>query len=94
MIYYSPETSASGSDEMACIAANAIMWHRKHSDACDRMPLAYIDKLMDALLAGKQQTVREVACELLELVPDLSEEQAFCLARTKFLGIGLDSEAV
>lgn len=64
-----------------------------HLQALERSSLAYIDKLMDALLTSPRRTVREVANDLLDMVPDLSEHDAFCLARTKFLGVGLDSEA-
>lgn len=75
------------------VADNFVCAHALHSQALERSSLAYIDKLMDALLTSPQRTVREVANDLLDMVPDLSERDAFCLARTKFLGVGLDSGA-
>lgn len=75
------------------IAGNYVCAHTLHLQALERSSLAYIDKLMDALLTSPRRTVREVANDLLDMVPDLSEGDASCLARTKFLGVGLDSEA-
>ncbi|WP_298200372.1 hypothetical protein [Novosphingobium sp.] len=49
---------------------------------------------MDALrIQRKNKTVREIASEVIEMVPDLTEEQVFCLAQTKFLGLSLDADA-
>lgn len=79
--------------EMSQIATKAVKWYRKHLEACDQMPLTYIDKLLDALLAGKTGlTIRDAVTDLLDMVPDLSQAQAFSLAQTKFLGIGLDDD--
>lgn len=79
--------------DMGQLATTVVKWHRKHKEACDHTPLAYIDKLMDALLVGHTGfTIRNVVTELLNLVPNLSENEAFSLARTKFLGIGLDAD--
>lgn len=78
---------------LAELAAAVVTLHRKHKEACDHTPLAYIDKLMDTLLAGQTGfTIRDVVADLLEMVPDLSEHEAFSLARTKFLGIGMDAD--
>lgn len=89
-----PKPNHDGAD-MGQLAATVVKWHRKHREACDHTPLAYIDKLMEALLAGESgMTIRDVVADLIELVPDLSESEAFSLARTKFLGIGMDADLV
>ena len=93
MRYQSLPKPTHDSADMGQVATNLVKWHRKHKDACDHTPLVYIDKLMDALLAGQSGfTIRDVVAELLELVPDLSEHEAFSLARTKFMGIGMDTD--
>ena len=93
MFYQSTDKSQYDVSDVEKLAVNVVKWHRKHKDACDHTPLAYIDKLMEALLAGQTGiTIRNVVADLLDLVPDLSEREAFSLARTKFLGIGLDTD--
>lgn len=95
MRYQTTATAQHDAADMSQLAATVVKWHRKHKDACDHTPLAYIDKLMEALLAGQTGiTIRDVVADLIELVPDLSESEAFSLARTKFLGIGMDADLV
>ena len=79
--------------KLGIIADNFVSSHALHVQALERESLAYIDNLMDALLTSPHRTVREVVNDLLDMVPDLSERDALCLARTKFLGVGLDAEA-
>lgn len=93
MRFQSPNKAPYDAGEISQLAATVVMWHRKHKEACDHTPLAYIDQLMGAILAGQTGiTIRDVVIDLLDLVPDLSEKEAFSLARTKFLGIGLDTD--
>jgi hypothetical protein len=79
--------------DLSTIAENFVDAHVRHREALERSSLAYLDRLMDALQTSPQRTVREIANDLLDVVPDLSEREAFSLVRAKYLGIGLDSEA-
>ncbi|OYU00707.1 MAG: hypothetical protein CFE36_14435 [Sphingomonadaceae bacterium PASS1] len=78
--------------EMNGVASNFVEWHRKHSEAYNSAPLLYIDALIDALVAANQgNTARDAVAELLQVMPGMTENQAFSVALTKFPGINLDS---
>lgn len=80
-------------EELGEIAATVVRWHRRHKETYAHTPLAYLDQLMDALLSEQpNMTIRDVAADLQNLVPDLSENEAFVLACTKFRGFGLDTD--
>jgi hypothetical protein len=75
--------------ELGRIATNAVKWHTKHLEACDRKPLVYIDELLDALMADRSCiTLHELASDLLVMVPYLTECQALGLVRLKFVELG------
>lgn len=78
---------------LASTATDLVRAHRLNRIALRACRLTYMDALMDALSDGPGKTVRDVAGELYQLVPGVSEEDAVCLARTKYAGVGLDGAA-
>jgi hypothetical protein len=67
------------------IAANAVKWQRKSSEAIFHRPLEYINVLIDALVVGRPSvTLYTVIIDLQEMVPFLTACQAESLARLKF----------
>lgn len=86
-------TSPYRSQLLAETANDIVKAHRHHAIALKACPLTYLDELMDQLAQDAGKSVREIATELHRLVPSLGFQDAISVARTKFLGLGLDDPA-
>lgn len=74
------------------IADDFAMTHHLHSHALKESRLQYLDKLLDAIAIWHGGTVREIVTNLSDMVPKLTEEEAFALAKVKYHNLSLDSK--
>ena len=74
------------------IASDFVSAHYLHGQALKTSRLVYLHELMDAIATSNGGTVREIVTELLDMVPDITEEEAFALARVKYHELNLDTK--
>ena len=74
------------------IAGDFAMTHYLHSQAMKTSRLLYLNELFDAVAIWSGGTVREIVTALLDMVPRLTEEEAFALASVKYHNLSLDSK--